>query len=101
MSDEPSNGYTRMFSILGGVAAAIGVLGSMLAWIYSLQDRVTRNEAALIEIETQFCAADIARNLMHAADLRNYAVLYKQVFGLDYPTGNAYYPNICNRAPRH
>lgn len=99
MSDEP-NGYTRMFSILGGIAAMVGVMGSMLAWIYSLQDRVTRGEAALIEIETQFCAADIARNLMHANDLRNYSVLYRAVLGQDYPVGNAYYPTICNRAPR-
>lgn len=72
----------------------------MVAWTYSLQDRLTRMETALSEVETQFCAADTARNLTHANDLRNYALIYKQVFGSDYPIGNAYYPTICNRPAR-
>lgn len=96
---EP-NGITRWTSSVAVVVGAMSLFGSLIAWVYTLQDRVTRNEAALLEIETQFCAADMARNLMHASDLRNYAVLYKKVFGDDYPTSNAYYPTICNRPVR-
>lgn len=57
----------------------------------------TRQRAALIEIETQFCASDAARNLMHANDLRMYAQVYEKVFGQSFHIGNAYYPQICNR----
>lgn len=96
-----TNGYSRLVSIVGTSAAAVGVLGSMLAWIYSLQDRVTRNEVALHEIETQFCAQDIVRNLMHANDMRNLSVLWEKQFGTPYPIGNAYYPTICNRPVRN
>jgi hypothetical protein len=98
---ENGNGYSKMVSIVGAIAGSIGIIGSMLAWIYTLQDRVTRNEVALHEIETQFCAQDIVRNLMHAHDLREYAVLYKKVYGEDYPIGNTYYPTICNRPIRN
>lgn len=49
----------------------------------------------LIEIETQFCAEDAARNLMHAYDLRNIAILWRKVLDLEYQIGNAYYPQIC------
>lgn len=94
------NGIVRWTSSLAVGVGALSVFGSMIAWTYSLQDRLTRTEASLLEIETQFCAADMARNLMHANDLRNYAVLYKHVFGEEYPTGNAYYPTICNRPIR-
>jgi hypothetical protein len=62
-----------------------------------LQDRMTKIEVAQNEIETQFCAQDIVRNLMHANDLRNLSVLWEKQFGSPYPTNNAYYPMICNR----
>ncbi len=91
-----SNGYGR----LGSIAASIGVLGSILAWVYTLQDRLTRSEVALNEIDTQFCSQDIVRNLMHANDLRNLSIIWQKEFGSPYPTDNAYYPTICNRPVR-
>lgn len=95
-----TNGQGKLFTIIGSAAAVVGVLGSIMAWVYTLQDRITRNEVALIEIETQFCAQDIVRNLMHANDLRNLSVLWQKQFGESYPIGNAYYPTICNRPVR-
>ena len=55
-----------------------------------VQDRLTKIEVGQNEIETQFCASDIVRNLMHANELRNTDLLWKKVFGTSYPT-------ICNR----
>lgn len=75
----------------------------------ALDDRVTQGSAerrssdarfqsALTEIETQFCAADMVRNLIHANDLRMLSMLWKSVHaGETYPTDNAYYPMVCNR----
>lgn len=54
---------------------------------------------ALDEIETQFCASDIVRNLMHANDMRTSAMLWEKAFGTRLPTDNAYYPRVCNRQP--
>lgn len=62
-----------------------------------IQDRLTKIEVSQNEIETQFCAQDIVRNLMHANDLRNLSLLWKKTFGTDYPISNSYYPTICNR----
>lgn len=64
------------------------------------RSEITRQEAALVEIETQFCAADIMRNLMHAQDMRIQSMLWDKSFdnGIRMPTDNAYYPVICNRA---
>ena len=62
-----------------------------------LQDRLTKIEVAQNEIETQFCAQDIVRNLMHANDLRNLSIIWEKQFGNPYPLGNTYYPTICNR----
>jgi len=56
--------------------------------------------ARLVEIETQFCAADIIRNLSHAQDMRNNSLLWNKAYpGEHMPTDNAYYPTICNRQP--
>jgi hypothetical protein len=75
----------------------------------TLEERVTsgsaerratdaRFQAALTEIETQFCASDIVRNLIHANDLRMLSLLWKTIHnGETYPTDNAYYPMVCNR----
>jgi flagellar biogenesis protein FliO len=55
--------------------------------------------AKLIEIETQFCASDIVRNLMHAQDSRTIAILWHKAFPeTTMPTDNTFYPRICNRA---
>jgi DNA anti-recombination protein RmuC len=52
----------------------------------------------LTEVETQFCASDIVRNLITAADLRLFSMLWSNDFpGQHMPTDNAYYPRVCNR----
>lgn len=57
-------------------------------------------EIKLTEIETQFCASDIIRNLMHANELRVMAVLWAKAFPQQrIPTDNSYYPMVCNRQP--
>lgn len=59
-----------------------------------LQD-ITTQKAALVEVETQFCSSDYMRNLMHAYDLRMFAMLWHKVYvGETFPTDNAYYPRI-------
>lgn len=50
----------------------------------------------LLEIETQFCAGDIVRNLFHANDLRVMAMMWTKTMGGTLPTDNAYYPTMCN-----
>lgn len=57
-----------------------------------LTSNITRD---LREVETQFCAADIIRNLMHASDLRTTSELWQKIYGHPFPTDNAYYPQIC------
>lgn len=59
---------------------------------------VAQLRTALLEIETQFCANDIVRNLMHANDMRIMSILWDKLgFGARLPTDNVYYPNVCNR----
>lgn len=53
-------------------------------------------KTSLREVETQFCAADQTRNLMHAYDMRVEALLWEKSFASRLPTDNAYYPTICN-----
>lgn len=62
--------------------------------------RITVIQADLREVETQFCASDIVRNLMHANDMRTTSVLWAKVFIGVMPTDNAYYPVICNRGTK-
>jgi hypothetical protein len=55
-------------------------------------------EARLIEVETQFCASDIVRNLMHATDMRLISMVWRKMFpDAVLPTDNSYYPMVCNR----
>lgn len=56
------------------------------------QNATTREK--LTEIETQFRAADEARNLQSAEHRRTTALLWEQVFGARYPSDVAYYPKI-------
>jgi hypothetical protein len=90
------------------VTAQFNGLSSRLINLESLSaqllDRNTINQNEIVsltsdlrEIETQFCASDIIRNLMHANDLRTMSVLWVHTFKERYPTDNAYYPQICNR----
>jgi hypothetical protein len=52
--------------------------------------------ARLVEVETQFCGSDVARNLMHANDLRLFSMLWHKAFpDTTLPTDNAFYPRIC------
>lgn len=95
-----TNGTSRWTGVIAVGVGAFSLFGSMIAWTYTLQDRLTRMETALSEIETQFCAQDIVRNLMHANDMRQMSILWEKQFGLPYPIGNAYYPTICNRPVR-
>lgn len=55
--------------------------------------------AKLVEIETQFCASDIVRNLLRSDDMRIRSVMWAKLYpGEKMPTDNSYYPRICNRA---
>jgi hypothetical protein len=59
--------------------------------------QIAQLRSALVEIETQFCASDSVRNLMHAQDLRYFAMLWHKVFrDSDLTTDQAYYPVICH-----
>lgn len=66
-----------------------------------LRADVVQQAAALIEIETQFCASDIVRNLMHAEDVRKLSMLWQKEFQVQFPTDNTYYPVVCNRPSGH
>jgi 3-phenylpropionate/cinnamic acid dioxygenase small subunit len=56
--------------------------------------------AKLVEIETQFCASDIVRSLIHASDMRIQSLLWSRSYpGEHMPTDNAFYAHICNRQP--
>ena len=72
-------------------------LGNSVTTINSLQNSVTAIQRDLNEVETQFCEADHLRNLMHANDLRWFAMLFDKSFGAKLPTDNTYYPIVCNR----
>lgn len=82
------------------LAAQTMIVSGLIGRIGQLEDRQTKTEVAANEIETQFCAMDIVRNLMHANDLRNTSLLWQKTFGTEYPIDNAFYPTICNRKPR-
>lgn len=113
-------------SVIGSALAALAVIVSLIFWISGvaqggqtntktsegldgrlsrLEDIVGANGIKITtlqrnqnEIETQFCANDIVRNLMHANDLREVSLLWQKVYGTVFPISNAYYPTICNRA---
>jgi hypothetical protein len=115
---EPSNGNGNSRGML--IAQVIGIMillgtpfttlmvmiSNTAADVVSLRQRIVALERQqsdvhiaalrrdLVEVETQFCAEDAMRNLMHANDLRNMSVLWQKTMGTDYPVGNAYYPAI-------
>jgi hypothetical protein len=67
------------------------------------RQQIATMNARLTEVETQFCANDLVRNLMHANDLRLFSMLWEKVFPNNhYPTNNAYYPRVCqeNTTPK-
>ncbi len=124
---EPANGASRL-GLYAGIAASCAVLLVTLGGFFyvafqtssnaakieaqqklidavqegvsSNRGRLSAQEMALKEIETQFCSEDIVRNLMHANDMRIQSMLWTKSFaGTALPTDNAYYPTICNRKP--
>lgn len=100
MANEPNgngNGISKWTGIIAAGVGAVGIIASMVTSIYNIQDRLTKIEVSMNEIETQFCSQDIVRNLMHANDMRIVSQLWEKEFGVKFPTDNAYYPTICNR----
>lgn len=103
------NDRLRMVESLMPNATAIGTdIGNLKQNYGLIVDRqagmradIVQQTAALIEIETQFCASDIVRNLMHAEDMRKMAILWQKEFQIQFPTDNAYYPVVCNRPSSH
>lgn len=55
--------------------------------------------SSLVEVETQFRGADQVRDLMHLGDLRTSALLWRKVYGTDYPIGTPYLPTIARDSP--
>lgn len=51
-----------------------------------------------LETETQLCSIEEMRNMLHLSETRTTAILWRKVYGTDYPTGTMYFPIICNRA---
>lgn len=62
--------------------------------IQQLRQSVAAQQAALIEIETQFCGQDNLRSQIHATDLRIEAMLWAKVFGTEMPITNAFYARV-------
>ena|ERR1700760_2645756 len=118
------NGYGRagffvslamvIFTVVGAIVWVGGIANEVAQNKKSIEDQsirierlatdLSRNDLEtsgitrdLREVETQFCASDIVRNLMHANDLRQISLLWQKIYGVPYPTANAYYPTICNR----
>lgn len=97
-----ANGYVTRAQLAVSVVTVAGMLaGGGYGWLSNVTDRINslqaeqaRVKAAMIEIETQFCAEDNTRNLTHANDLRLLAMLWKKGFGDDLPIGNAFYARI-------
>lgn len=79
------------------LASLAGRVNGLQGDIRALQIQNAQMERDQREVETQFCASDIVRNLMHANDMRTTAMLWQKTFGSPYPTNNPYYPTICNR----
>jgi hypothetical protein len=91
--------YVGFLSKTNSDAIALQIITNqmMVTEISALRSRVQAQELALNEVETQFCAQDIVRNLMHANDLREIAMMWQKLFDQRFPTDNAFYPTICNR----
>jgi len=62
--------------------------------VVSLRTDQSRQDQALVEIETQFCGQDNLRNQIHAQDLRWFSMLWRKAYGDEMPTANAYYARV-------
>jgi hypothetical protein len=89
----------RMAAMSTRIDAQTATDNGLAERLSELRVDTTQLKAGEIEIETQFCASDIVRNMLHAAELRVESILWKKVFGDSPPTDNAFYPQICNRPP--
>jgi hypothetical protein len=69
-------------------------VNSMYDSVQIMKEQQTKNSAALVEIETQFCGQDNLRSQIHASDLRWFAMLWHKVFGQELPIGNAFYGKV-------
>lgn len=125
MTSAPNgNGYGRYSFYASAAIVLFTVIGAII-WIGGIANEVAQNKGYIEaqstkiialehdlrsndlltsnlqrdqrESETQFCANDIVRNLMHANELRTTSLLWQKVFGVPYPTDNAYYPTICHK----
>lgn len=77
--------------------ADIAAMRSELATVRANDAAIKAMQRDFNEVETEICELDNLRNLMHAQDQRNYAVLHEKVFGSPYQIGNAFYPQVCRR----
>lgn len=83
---------TQLNDRMRGAEAMIGANAS------ERRGQISALSAKLVEVETQFCASDIIRNLMHAQDMRTTSIMWTKLFTNSVlPTDNSYYPSICNR----
>ena len=74
------------------------LVGTLTERVNVLRNDGATTKATMAEIESQFCAGDIVRNLMHAQDMRLVSMLWRKQFpDSPYPTDNSYYPRVCNR----
>jgi hypothetical protein len=60
-----------------------------------LEGQVKVLQGQISQIQGQICTLDIARNLMHANDLRQTASIWEKVFNARLATDNSYYPTVC------
>ena len=122
---ENKNGVSQLglwLSVAIAVAMLLGMIGSVFyvafevradsvlieaqnVVIRAAQDQIRQLqlqnnslEVSMNEVETQFCADDQMRNVMHAVDMRVQSLLWQKAYpGTTMPPDNAYYPTICNR----
>ena len=74
------------------------LVGTLTERVNVLRNDAATTKASMAEIESQFCASDVVRNLMHASDMRMVSMLWRKQFpDAPYPTDNSYYPRVCNR----
>jgi hypothetical protein len=69
--------------------------------VHDLEDETKRlsaagveQKSALTEVETQFRAADQARNQMHLTDLRYISLLWEHVYKERFPSDVFYFPTL-------
>jgi hypothetical protein len=79
---------------LGDIQNMKTTQAALVERLQEIRGRLTQQQAALVEIETQFCGADNLRNQIHAMDLRLQAMIWRKVFGEEMPLSNAFYARV-------